>query len=84
MWGVDAMAGMMPDVSPMAYALNNPIRFNDPTGLMSESSSSSGESLQQYHDRMVKQFDEMDKNSSKVDIVKSCANGNQTSALPIT
>jgi hypothetical protein len=36
MWGVDAMAGMMPDVSPMAYALNNPISLNDPTGLYAD------------------------------------------------
>jgi len=33
MWGVDAMAVMMPEFSPFVYSFNNPILFNDPTGL---------------------------------------------------
>jgi hypothetical protein len=34
LWGVDALAMLTPGISPMAFALNNPVSFNDPTGLM--------------------------------------------------
>jgi hypothetical protein len=30
LWGVDAIAMLTPGVSPMAFALNNPVMFNDP------------------------------------------------------
>ncbi len=33
-WGIDAMADMLPSISPMAFGFNNPIFFNDPLGLM--------------------------------------------------
>ena len=32
-WGVDALSDLMPAISPMAYAYNNPLLFFDPTGL---------------------------------------------------
>src|SRR5699024_8643101 len=31
--GIDALADLMPTMSPMAYAYNNPILFYDPLGL---------------------------------------------------
>jgi hypothetical protein len=33
LWGVDALAMLTPGISPMAFALNNPVSLNDPTGL---------------------------------------------------
>ncbi|RMG32234.1 MAG: hypothetical protein D6732_13655, partial [Methanobacteriota archaeon] len=35
-WSVDALAERLPDVSPFAYALNNPIRLRDVAGLFPE------------------------------------------------
>jgi len=32
-WGIDALSDLMPAISPMAYAYNNPLLFFDPTGL---------------------------------------------------
>src|SRR5690606_12928483 len=32
-WGVDALSDLMPAISPMAYAYNNPLLFFDPLGL---------------------------------------------------
>ena len=34
--GVDALAAMMPGITPYQYAFNNPILFNDPSGLSPE------------------------------------------------
>jgi len=33
LWGVDKMAETMPSMTPFHYGFNNPIVFNDPTGL---------------------------------------------------
>ncbi|MDW7692337.1 hypothetical protein R9208_10835 [Flammeovirgaceae bacterium SG7u.132] len=33
-WGIDQLADLMPSINPMAYAFNNPIKYNDPLGLM--------------------------------------------------
>jgi len=32
-WGIDALADMFTGISPMAFGYNNPLKFNDPTGL---------------------------------------------------
>jgi len=32
-WGIDALADMFTGISPMAFGYNNPVKFNDPTGL---------------------------------------------------
>ena len=37
--GVDALADMLSGVSPFQFGYNNPILFNDPTGLVSAPSS---------------------------------------------
>ena len=34
LWGVDKLAELVPGITPFHYAYNNPIGFNDPTGLM--------------------------------------------------
>jgi len=34
--GIDALADLIPSITPSAYGFNNPIMFNDPTRLMSE------------------------------------------------
>ncbi len=39
MTGVDALADMFADYSPYVYAFNNPVNFNDPTGLAPEKES---------------------------------------------
>jgi hypothetical protein len=33
MWAVDQLAGKLAPVSPWAYAVNNPLRVVDPTGM---------------------------------------------------
>ncbi len=33
-WGIDVMSDILPSISPMSYGYNNPIKFNDPLGLM--------------------------------------------------
>jgi hypothetical protein len=63
LWGVDALAMLTPGVSPMAFALNNPISFVDPTGLTSEStqsSTSTSPSFEEYENR----FRELEKKIS--------------------
>lgn len=32
-FGIDALSDLMPSISPMAFAYNNPVFFNDPLGL---------------------------------------------------
>ncbi len=36
-WQIDPMADVMYEYSPYAYANNNPLTFNDPLGLLSDS-----------------------------------------------